>query len=58
MSKPFHADEVLLRIRTLLETRFLYFQVQSQNQILEAKVRERTRELEAAQIEILERLPR
>ena len=41
-----------------LETRFLYFQVQSQNQILEAKVRERTRELEAAQIEIIERLAR
>jgi putative two-component system response regulator len=58
ISKPFHADEVLLRLRTLLETRFLYFQVQSQNQILEAKVRERTRELEAAQIEIIERLAR
>ena len=58
VTKPFHADEVLLRIRTLLETRFLYFQVQSQNQILEAKVRERTRELEAAQIEIIERLAR
>jgi putative two-component system response regulator len=58
VSKPYHADEVLLRIRTLLETRFLYFQVQSQNQILEAKVRERTRELEAAQIEIIERLAR
>jgi putative two-component system response regulator len=58
ISKPYHADEVLLRIRTLLETRFLYFQVQSQNQILEAKVRERTRELEAAQIEIIERLAR
>jgi putative two-component system response regulator len=58
VSKPFHSDEVLLRIRTLLETRFLYFQVQSQNQILEAKVRERTRELEAAQIEIIERLAR
>ena len=58
LSKPFHADEVLLRIRTLLETRFLYFQVQSQNTILEAKVRDRTRELEAAQEEIIERLAR
>jgi putative two-component system response regulator len=58
ITKPFHADEVLLRIRTLLETRFLYFQVQSQNQILEAKVRERTRELEAAQVEVIERLAR
>jgi putative two-component system response regulator len=58
VNKPFHADEVLLRIRTLLETRFLYLQIQSQNQMLEAKVQERTQELEAAQIEIIERLAR
>jgi putative two-component system response regulator len=58
VNKPFHSDEVLLRIRTLLETRFLYLQIQSQNQILEAKVRERTAELESAQIEIIERLAR
>lgn len=56
--KPFSGDEVLLRIGTLLETRFLYLQIQSQNQILEAKVRERTRELEGAQLEIIERLAR
>jgi putative two-component system response regulator len=58
VNKPFHSDEVLLRIRTLLETRFLYLQIQSQNQQLEAKVAERTRELESAQIEIIERLAR
>lgn len=58
VSKPFHADEVLLRISTLLETRFLYLQIQSQNHVLEAKVNERTRELEAAQFEIIERLAR
>jgi putative two-component system response regulator len=58
VNKPFNPDEVLLRIGTLLETRFLYLQIQSQNQMLEAKVRERTRELEAAQIEIIERLAR
>ena len=58
VNKPFHTDEVLLRIRTLLETRFLYLQIQSHNQMLEAKVRERTRELEGAQIEIIERLAR
>src|SRR3989337_366530 len=56
LTKPFHSDEVLLRIGTLLETRFLYLQIQSQNQMLEAKVRERTRELEGAQFEIIERL--
>ena len=49
---------MILRIGTLLETRFLYLQIQSQNQILEAKVRDRTRELESAQIEIIERLAR
>jgi putative two-component system response regulator len=54
--KPFSTDEILLRIGTLLETRFLYLQIQSQNQMLEAKVRERTRELEGAQFEIIERL--
>jgi len=58
VNKPFQQEELLLRIKTLLETRFLYIQIQSQNQLLEAKVRERTRELEAAQIEIIERLAR
>jgi putative two-component system response regulator len=58
LNKPFDITEMLLRIRNLLETRFLYLQVQSQNQFLEAKVVERTRELEEAQIEILERLAR
>ncbi len=56
VAKPFQPDELLLRIRTLLETRFLYLQIQSQNQLLEAKVRERTRALEDAQVEIIERL--
>jgi putative two-component system response regulator len=54
--KPFQQDELLLRIKTLLETRILYLQIQSQNQLLEAKVRERTRALEEAQIEIVARL--
>jgi putative two-component system response regulator len=56
LNKPFSQEEVLLRIGTLLETRFLYLQIQSQNQMLGVKVRERTRALEAAQFEIIERL--
>lgn len=56
VNKPFQADEILLRIQTQLETRFLYLQIQSQNQLLEVKVRERTRALEEAQMEIIERL--
>ena len=58
INKPFQSDDVVLRVRTLLETRFLYLQIQSQNQLLEEKVRQRTRELEAAQKEIIERLAR
>ncbi|MDQ3439391.1 MAG: response regulator, partial [Planctomycetota bacterium] len=56
LNKPFTSGEALLRIGTLLETRFLYLEIQSQNQVLEAKVRERTRELDGAQIEIIDRL--
>lgn len=56
VNKPFQSDEILLRMKTLLETRFLYLQIQSQNQLLEAKVRERTLALEEAQIEIVGRL--
>jgi putative two-component system response regulator len=56
LSKPFDNTEVLLRIKNLLETRFLYVQLQHQNEMLEAKVRERTHELEQAQVEILQRL--
>jgi len=58
LTKPFDPTEVLLRIVNLLETRFLHLKLQDQNQILEQRVRERTRELEEAQVEILDRLAR
>lgn len=54
--KPFDMTEVLLRIRNLLETRFLYLLLQEQNQNLEVRVEARTRELEEARLEILQRL--
>jgi len=56
LSKPFDAVEALLRIHNLLETRFLYRELRGQNDRLDQKVRERTRELEEAQHEILSRL--
>jgi putative two-component system response regulator len=56
LSKPFSRTEVLLRIRNLLETRFLYRRLQEHNAALERAVRERTRELEETQAEILDRL--
>ena len=58
LTKPVDPTEVILRIKNLLQTRFLYRQLQSQNESLEQKVRDRTRDLEQAQIEILERLAR
>lgn len=58
LRKPFDATEVLLRIRNLLETRLLHMELRDQNLALEARVRERTRELEQAQVEIAERLAR
>lgn len=54
--KPFDMTEVLLRIKNLLVTRDLYLLLQDQNQNLEARVAARTRELEEARMEILQRL--
>lgn len=56
LTKPFDAVEVLLRIRNLLQTRWLHRQLQSQNELLEEKVRERTYDVEQTQLEILDRL--
>jgi putative two-component system response regulator len=65
LTKPFDHTEVLLRVKNLLETRYLYLQLRAQNQTLEEKVRDRTSELEQvnadlekSQMEILARLAR
>jgi PAS domain S-box-containing protein len=52
LTKPLDLVEVLLRIKNLLETRFLHLQLQDQNQILEAQVRERTAELTHANTQL------
>jgi putative two-component system response regulator len=56
LAKPFDIVEVVLRIQNLLETRHLHRLLSNQNASLEARVRQRTRELEEAQGEILARL--
>jgi putative two-component system response regulator len=56
LTKPLDMAETLLRIYNLLETRWLHVELQNHNANLEAKVSERTRDLEQAQLEILQRL--
>lgn len=54
--KPFDQIEVMLRIWNLLETRFLYLQLQERNQQLSTRVEESLRALDEAQVEVIERL--
>jgi putative two-component system response regulator len=56
LTKPLSPSEVRLRVKNLLETRFLHQALQDHNYLLEERVRERTSELEGARLEILRRL--
>lgn len=56
LTKPIDVAEALLRIYNLLETRWLYVELQRHSDTLEEKVRLRTEELQQAQLEILQRL--
>jgi len=56
LTKPFGLTEAILRIRNLLETRSLYRELERRNEDLSVRVEERTRELEATRLEVLERL--
>ena len=58
IQKPFNSHEVLSRIRNLLEVRLLHKQLKKQNQILEKKVQERTKELNSSRLEVVRRLGR
>jgi len=58
LTKPLSPVEVRLRVRNLLETRFLHLELQEHNRLLEVRVRERTGELERARYEIMRRLAR
>ncbi|MCX6175555.1 MAG: response regulator [Ignavibacteriales bacterium] len=53
LTKPFDLIEVDLRIKNLLKVRYLHQQLENQNQVLEEKVKERTKELEKANIELI-----
>jgi putative two-component system response regulator len=56
LTKPFDPSEVLLRVKNLLETRALHLELRGHNEALEERVRDRTKMLEGAQAEILDRL--
>jgi len=56
LTKPGDAQEILLRVKNFLVVRNLHLALASRNDDLEIKVRERTHELEASQVEIIERL--
>ncbi len=56
LRKDFDMPELLLRVRNVVRTQQLYRQVQRQKSWLEETVRVRTRQLQAARREVLERL--
>ncbi len=58
VTKPFDSAEVLNRIENMLEVRLLYNERLRQNEILEDRVRVRTRQLRESQLDIVRRLGR
>jgi putative two-component system response regulator len=56
VGKPYDHAEVILRVQNLLRIRQLQGELRLRNESLEETVRERTRDLVTAQIEVLERL--
>jgi len=56
ITKPIDVGEVLLRVRNLLQTRYLRLELQRNNDLLHERVAQRTTELEAAKLEMLDRL--
>jgi len=56
LTKPIRLTEAVLRIYNLLETRFLYLELQEQNRALDQRVRERTQDLELAHDQMLRHL--
>ena len=58
VAKPFHREEMLYRVRSQLAIRRMHREMEGRKRELEEAVRERTGELERAQLELLDRLAR
>lgn len=58
LAKPFDMAELLARVHNLLEVHRFQIHLRRENAILEARVRERTRELHDTRLEIIHRLGR
>jgi putative two-component system response regulator len=56
LTKPYDAQEVILRARNQLEARSLQLELRDERALLADRVRERTHDLERARIEVLDRL--
>ncbi len=58
VTKPFAVDELLARVRNLLQVQLYQKSIRGRNQLLEERVRERTRELYDTRLQIVRRLGR
>ncbi len=58
LAKPFDRVELMTRIRNMLEVRIMAKAMKNQNKILDAKVKERTKELNDTRLEVIRRLGR
>ncbi|MDO8673381.1 MAG: response regulator [Dehalococcoidia bacterium] len=52
LTKPLDVTQVALRIKNLLEARYMHLQLKKQNQVLEVKVSERTADLRRANVDL------
>lgn len=58
LAKPFDRVELMTRIRNMLEVRIMAKAMKDQNKILDAMVKERTKELNDTRLEVIRRLGR
>ena len=58
ISKPYEDIEIIFRISNMIEMRLIHLEMEKQNMILEAKVKQRTRELQETHLDIIRRLAR